>query len=119
MYFRFRKFSIYTDLRQFIKDTYILANLLPDFEKFALASQLRRASTSILLNLAEGSMRGSDPEFHHFMMYSIASLGEVVSILDVCLDQNYITPSVHKEFMVKCEDIEKQLFSFSTKLKQK
>ncbi len=118
MYFRFRKFPIYKELRLFIKDVYKIVNTLPDNEKYALASQLKRAATSILLNLAEGSMRGSDPEFHRFLLISIASLGEVVAILDVCLDNNYISPSIHEEFMVKCEGIEKQLFSFSKTLKR-
>ena len=117
MSFRFRKFPIYPDLRKFIIEIYKLANGLPKQEQFELASQLRRASSSILLNIAEGSMKKSDAEFNRFIMISIGSLSEVVAILDILLDQKYITSSKHSEFLLKCEDITKRLYGFSRKLK--
>lgn len=117
MSFRFRNFPIYPDLREFIFEIYKLANSLPKQEQFELASQLRRAASSVLLNLAEGSMKKSDAEFNRFLMISIGSLSEIVAILDILLDQKYITPSNHARFLVKCEDIAKRLYGFSRKLK--
>lgn len=117
MSFRFRNFPIYPDLRKFINDVYRLANDLPKQEQFELASQLRRAASSILLNLAEGSMKKSDAEFNRFLMISIGSISEIVAILDLILDQKYITTSKHSEFLLKCEEIAKRLYGFSRKLK--
>lgn len=117
MGFRFRNFPIYPELRKFILECYALADLLPKQEQYGLASQLRRAATSILLNLAEGSMKKSDPEFNRFLMICIGSVSEIVAILDICLDLKYVSPSQHEEFMVKCESIVKQLYGFSRKLK--
>lgn len=62
-------------------------------------------------------MRKSDPELHRFLMISLGSVGEVVAILDICLDQNYISPSNQAEFVLKCENVAKQLAAFSKKLK--
>lgn len=119
MAFRFRNFPVYQEARRFICDVYLLAQRLPKSEQFELASQLRRAATSILLNLAEGSMRRSDLEFNRFISMAIGSVGEVVSILDICLDQKYITGETHLRFVVKCESIAKQLYGFSRILKPK
>ena len=57
MNFRFEKFPIYQEVRFFIKEIYSLTHKFPKKEQFELASQLRRASTSILLNIAEGSSK--------------------------------------------------------------
>lgn len=118
MAFRFRAFPIYSKLREFINEIYSIADQLPKKEQYALASQLRRAATSTLLNLAEGSMKMSDAEFNRFLMISIGSVSEVVAILDICLDNNYLSPSKHTAFVLKCEEIVKQLYGFSRKLKQ-
>ena len=114
---RFQKFPIYNEIRVFIKEIYKLSKELPKYEQFELASQLRRASTSILLNLAEGSMKLSDAELNRHVLIGIGSLAEIVAILDICLDQEYIDASIHDQYVLKCELITKQLYGFSRKLK--
>ena len=117
MSFRYRDFPIYSQIRQFIIDTYSLTDTLPKKEFYGLSSQLRRAATSALLNIAEGSMKLSDAEFNRFIMISIGSVSETASILDICLDLKYITSSTHARCMLKCETLVKQLYGFSRKLK--
>lgn len=118
MGFRFRNFPVYKELRVFVREICILANSFPRQEQFELASQLRRAATSSLLNLAEGSMRRSDKELNRFLLISIGSIGEVAAILDLCLDNKYISGSIHEDYVLKCEGIVKQLYGFRRKLKQ-
>ncbi len=118
MGFRFKNFPVYEEIRIFIKDIYILASRLPKQEQFEIASQLRRAATSVLLNLAEGSMRGSDAELNRFILISIGSISEIVAILDICLDQKYIDSSIYNEYMLKCESLIKQLYGFKRALKK-
>lgn len=119
MAFRFKNFQLYQDVRIFIKDIYLLTETLPKKETFGIISQLKRAAVSILLNLAEGSMRKSDAEFNRFILISIGSVSEVAAILDICLDLKYISSSAHKFYMIKCEMIAKRLFGFSNRLKGK
>jgi len=109
---RFHTFPIYQEIREYIKEIYKLANNLPKQEQFELASQLRRAATSILLNLAEGSMRLSNAEFNRFILISVGSASEVISILDICLDLRYVSPSIHQSFVLKSESIIKRLYGF-------
>lgn len=116
---RFQKFKIYGEIRIFIKEMYYFSKKLPKSEQYELASQIRRAATSILLNLSEGSMKKSDKEFNRFLLISVGSVSEIVSILDICLDLKYLSPSTYEIYMLKCESVIKQLYGFSRFLKKK
>jgi four helix bundle protein len=63
---------------------YQLAATLPEEEKYNLASQLRRAVTSVPLNIAEGCGTASNPEFARFLGFAYRSLKEVVTCLELC-----------------------------------
>jgi len=54
---------------------------------FALKDQIRRASISILSNIAEGFERGGDKEFLQFLAVAKGSCGEVRAQLYIALDQ--------------------------------
>jgi four helix bundle protein len=58
---------------------------------FGLIDQIRRASVSILSNIAEGFERGGKQEFIQFLYIAKASCGEVRAQLQIARDQNYIT----------------------------
>ena len=63
----------------------------------SLVDQIRRASVSIMSNLAEGSERGSPREFHQFLVIARASCAEVRSQLYVALDAGYVQQSQFDE----------------------
>jgi four helix bundle protein len=58
---------------------------------FGLRDQIRRASVSVLSNIAEGFERGGDKEFFQFLALAKGSCGEVRAQLYVALDQGYLT----------------------------
>ena len=68
-----------------------LSLTLADHEKVNLTSQIRRASDSIALNIAEGSTGQSNPEFRKFLGYSIRSLAEVLTCLYKSKRRKYIS----------------------------
>jgi four helix bundle protein len=67
-----------------------VARTLPNFEKFALASQLRRAATSVTANVAEGFGRFSYQENAQFCRQARGSLYEVRDHLTTCVDEGYL-----------------------------
>jgi len=63
---------------------YVFTAQLPDTERYNLTAQLRRAATSVPLNIAEGSGCPSDAEFARFVGYAYRSLKEVITGLELC-----------------------------------
>jgi hypothetical protein len=55
----FKDLEVWKVARELRSAIYGLARLLPDFEKYGLACQLRRAATSVTANIAEGYGRGT------------------------------------------------------------
>ena len=85
----FRKLKVYNLAIDFTKEIYRLSGEIPKSEQFGLVSQLRRASVSIVLNIAEGSGGGSSMEFARFLRMSIRSLYEVDAILELLIKLDY------------------------------
>ena len=73
--FRFRKFGVYQQSRIFRnKLKKFTDENFPKSEQYSLTSQLLRALNSVILNIAEGSDRGTDKDFAHFLNLSHNSL---------------------------------------------
>ena len=87
----FEDLEVYKAAREFRKAKYVVTRRLPDFEKYDLASQIRRASVSLTNNMAEGHGRYHYPDQIRFFLHSRGSLEELVDDLNVCLDENYLS----------------------------
>ena len=69
-----------------------------DFSRdFGLRDQIRRASVSIMANIAEGFGRRSNPDFIRFLRIAYSSALEVQSHLYVALDLGYIDQQQFRE----------------------
>jgi len=115
--FRFRDFKVYQDaivFRMRVKD--IAKKYFPGEEKYLLFDQIIRAANSIVLNIAEGSDRGTDKDFALFLNRSHTSLNEVVACLDIALRENYITIKIHEIYLKEAEDLANQITAFRRKL---
>lgn len=74
-----------------VKHLYELTAKFPKEEKFGLTSQIRRACTSIPVNIAEGSARRSDRELQQFLYISLGSASELDTLLMLSLELGFIT----------------------------
>ena len=74
----------------FVDELYNITDTFPDFEKYGLASQLRRAGVSIPSNIAEGAGRFHKKEFINFLYISMGSLSEVETQLEIAKRRGYM-----------------------------
>lgn len=91
--FTFVKLEVYQVARQLVRDVYQLQNKFPKEERYALGDQVRRSSTSITSNIAEGSGRKSVKEKIHFIEIAFGSMTESFSQLQNAQDLGYIHES--------------------------
>lgn len=87
----FEDLEVYQAARAFRKTMYAVTRKLPGFEKFELASQIRRAAVSLTNNIAEGHGRYHYLEQIRFCLQARGSLEELIDDLNVCEDESYLT----------------------------
>src|SRR5215475_8878789 len=92
----FEDLEVYKAAREFRKAMYAVNRCLPDFEKYDLGRQIRRAAVSLTNNMAEGHGRFHYPDQIRFFLHSRGSLEELVDDLNVCSDQNYLSEETEK-----------------------
>ncbi|MFH1022294.1 MAG: four helix bundle protein [Planctomycetota bacterium] len=80
---------------------------------YALRDQLRRASVSVMLNIAEGFARKTDRDFARFLTQSHGSAAEVQSALYVALDQQYITDKQFRQMYGLSEECSRMIQSLA------
>lgn len=81
--YRFEKLKVWQDSVILIEMIYDFCQRLPLEERFALVDQLKRASTSIALNIAEGCGSLGDVEFRSFLRVALKSLYETVAAVKI------------------------------------
>src|SRR6266516_5566082 len=86
----FEDLEVYQVARDFRKKMYAVTRGLPDFEKYDLGSQIRRAAISLTNNIAEGHGRYHFADQVRFFLGSRGSLQELVDDLNVCDDEKYL-----------------------------
>ena len=86
----FEDLEVYKAAREFRKKMYGVVRRLPDFEKFALAGQVRRAAVSLTNNMADGHGQYRFADQVRFFLGSRGSLQELVGDLNVCNDEKYL-----------------------------
>jgi len=88
--YKFQKLQVYQLALGYVDTIYELTRLLPEREKFNLASQIERAATSIVLNIAEGSTGQSDPEQNRFLGLALRSYLETIACCDLIERRAYL-----------------------------
>ncbi len=114
--FRFKNFKVYQDAKKYCKFCRgIVVKYIEPKDK-DLASQIKRALNSLVLNIAEGSADNSDIEFARFLGISLRSVYETVSGFDLALLYELITESINEEIEADAHELVKQLSGFRNSL---
>ena len=96
---------------------YSVTRNFPKEELFGLTSQMRRASSSIPANLAEGCGRDSDAELKRFVDIAHGSASEAEYFLLLSHELGFLTKTDHARLGDEAAQIKKMLGALARKLK--
>ena len=115
---RFEDIQAWQKARRVVKEIYI-ASSKGDFAKdFELRSQIRRSSTSIMSNIAEGQGRRTDKDFAHFLNISLGSVAETKSHMYLALDLEYVGQELFDDVYSKLDEIGRMVFGLVEHLRK-
>ena len=112
----FEDLNIYKEAKELNKRIYDVTKEVKFARDFGLVDQIRRASVSVMSNIAEGFERGSNTEFVKFLFIAKGSSGEVRSQISVALEQKYIDDKVHNDIFDRCRRINGMISNLITYL---
>lgn len=105
--FKFERLRVYQLALDYIDLVYDVADKLPRSEQYNLSDQIKRAATSIALNVAEGSTGQSDPEQGRFLSMAIRSLLETVACRHIIERRKYLKE--HQELLQQLRELSETL----------
>lgn len=117
MEFKFEKLIIWQNAMEYGENIHKVTSKFPKEELFNLSSQIRRAVDSIALNISEGSIGQSNPEFKRFMGFSIRSLAEVVTCLHKARRRGYISEEEFGKHYEYAFNLMNMMVAFQKKIK--
>ena len=115
----FEDLDVYKKARQFRKQMYAVTRRLPDFEKYELASQIRRASVSLTNNIAEGHGRYHYLEQLKFLFQARGSLQELIDDLNVCEDEQYLLKSEVVALKNQAKEVQRLISGYARYLRDR
>jgi four helix bundle protein len=101
----FEELDAWKEARSFTNKIYSISNQSPFSKDFALCNQIRKASISIMSNIAEGFERSGNREFIQFLSIAKESVGEVRSQLYIAQDQNYIDQTTFLQLVEQSDKV--------------
>ena len=121
--FNFEKLEVWQKSLQFANHIYDYSKEFPKSEQFGLRIQLRKASSSITSNIAEGAGRHHEQEFIRFLRIALGSLYESITQLFIANRAGYLKSEVfqylYKEATVLSKMISALINSLIKKQKDK
>jgi four helix bundle protein len=115
--FKFENLIIWQRAMDYGEIIYQLSYSFPKEELYNLTSQIRRAVDSIALNISEGSIGQSNPEFKKFIGFSIRSLAEVVTCLHKASRRDYIPKEQFTETYKSAFNLMNMMIAFKEKIR--
>jgi four helix bundle protein len=105
----FKDLRVWSKAHSLTIDVYRATRLFPREELFGLTSQMRRASSSIGANIAEGTGRKSDGELTRFLHIARGSAAELEYHLLLAHDLDFLSEIVHSVLAKKTDEVQRML----------
>jgi four helix bundle protein len=114
--FKFENLIIWQQAMDYGENIYLLSYNFPKEEIYNLTSQIRRAVDSIALNISEGSIGQSNPEFKKFIGIGIRSLAEVITCLHKASRRKYLSKEEFAESYEYAYNLMNMMVAFKRKI---
>lgn len=113
----FEEIEAWKRSRRLTKQIYDLTGVDFFAKDFGLKNQIRRASVSVMSNIAEGFERSGTGEFIQFLAIAKGSAGEIRSQLYVALDQCYLSEDEFERLCGSVKEISQMIRGLMTYLR--
>ena len=107
--FAFERLEVWQLARKFFMYSYSLIDTFPASERYNLVDQIRRAATSIAMNLAEMTSRSSYKEQAHYSEIAYGSAIEVYCAFLLSYDMGYINEQKLEELKEKISELSNKI----------
>lgn len=112
----YKKYSVWEKSHQLTLDVYKTMVSFPKDEIFGLISQMKRSSSSIPTNIAEGCGRNSDKDFCRFLYIAFGSANELEYQILLSIDLKFMAFENGQKLLFQIEEVKKMLNGLITKL---
>lgn len=102
-----RELEVWKMAKDLAADIYQIVKKFPKEEQFGLTDQIKRSTTSISANIAEGAGRNSPKEFIHFLSVAGGSSSELDSFLVISYEANFLSKEEFEKLEEKNNRIQK------------
>jgi four helix bundle protein len=116
MGFKFEGLIIWQKAMELGEEINILSKKFPISERYNLSSQILHAVDSVALNISEGSIGQSKPEFRRFIGYAVRSLAEVVTCLHKSINRNYTSKAEFSRLYNDSYHLMNMMIAFKNKI---
>ena len=116
MAFKFEELKVWQISLKLSNEIDLIAKSFPRIELFSLTNQIKKASDSVNLNIAEGCISQSKAEFSRFLTYAVRSGLEVVSCLFMASSRKYISDLEFKRLYLEYETLCKMISKLKSSL---
>ncbi|MGA2360588.1 MAG: four helix bundle protein [Terriglobales bacterium] len=113
----FRSLRVWEKSHRLTLDVYTSSKSFPREEIYGLTSQMRRASASIGMNIAEGCCRKGNVEMGRFLQIAMGSASEVEYQLLLAHDLDYLQNPEYERLVAQAIEVKRMLSSLMQKVK--
>jgi four helix bundle protein len=113
----FKKLTVWQKSHGLTLHVYRATATFPKEEVYSLTSQMRRASSSIGANIAEGCCRDGDAEFGRFLYIAMGSASELENHALLARDLGFLRPEIADQLSAEITEVKRMLSSLICKLK--
>ncbi len=113
----YRKLKVWQKSHELTLAVYRASERFPKAEVYEMTSQMRRSSSSIPTNIAEGCGRSSNADFVRFLHVALGSINELSYQLLLCRDLGFLDAEIYEGLAADAIGIQRMLGALILKVK--